>query len=286
LLISLKFTIKRLNALIILLSIPFITTLYGVINANIIRSEAITIHNEHLLQNTVIAHLSDIHIGPFFQKGTIQSIVSKVNEMNADIIVITGDMVDGHIDINGEWLEPLTAIHKPILFVSGNHEKYFGKEKFIAMLKQHTHVTHLSNYTVTYNGINFIGVDYEYSIKDMLRYIMEQDASLGNDNAVNVLLNHVPLLMAKELEEFNVFLNLVGHTHAGQFFPLQIPVYLGNVLYNGLYSYNDKHYAYVSSGIGANTIPMRVLSKSKIVKVNLINPNINNNNNNNSIIIS
>ena len=126
LLISRKFTIKRLNAIIALLSIPFIITLYGVINVNVIRSETITLHNEHLAQNTVIAHLSDIHIGPLFQKGTIQRIVSKVNEMNPDIIVITGDMVDGHIDINEEWLEPLTAVQKPMLFVSGNHEKYFG----------------------------------------------------------------------------------------------------------------------------------------------------------------
>ena len=287
LLISRKFTFKPLNVIIVLLSIPFTMTLYGVINANVIRIETITLPNEHLLQNTVIAHLSDIHIGPLFQKGTIESIVSIVTEMNPDVIVITGDMVDGHIDINGEWLEPLNAVNKPILFVSGNHEKYFGKERFITMLKEHTHIMHLSNSTITYNGVNFIGVDYEYNLKDMLNYIMKEDTSLRNENAVNVLLNHVPLLKTKELEEFNLFLNLAGHTHAGQFFPLQIFAYFGNVLYNGLYSYNDKHYAYVSSGIGANTIPMRVLSKSKIVKVNLINPNINtNNNNNNSIIIS
>ena len=75
----------------------------------------------------------------------------------------------------------------------------------------------------------------------------------------NILLYHVPTLVPDELEKYNIFLFLAGHTHGGQIFPLGIFAYFANACFSGLYSdKTNTHFIYVSEGVNNAVIPMRV----------------------------
>src|SRR5262249_14984062 len=74
----------------------------------------------------VIAQLSDIHIGPTLHKDFLQRIVAQVNELEPDLVVITGDLVDGSVATLGEHVRPLADLRAKdgVYFVTGNHENY------------------------------------------------------------------------------------------------------------------------------------------------------------------
>ena len=107
-----------------------------------------------------------------------------------------------------------------------------------------------------HKGVNFIGVDFEYDIKEYLQDIKTEE------NMPNVILYHVPEVGPEELKEHNIFLLLAGHTHGGQIFPLNVAAYFTNKCFKGLYSDQGKnHHVYVSEGVNNAVVPMRVCSR-------------------------
>ena len=81
-------------------------------------------------------HLSDIHLGAIHQKGSVKRIVKEINQLNPDIVVITGDMADGSLKVEKNWLMPFNDLSMPILYVTGNHEEMNPKEDMIKILNE------------------------------------------------------------------------------------------------------------------------------------------------------
>ena len=84
-----------------------------------------------------IAHLSDIHADPFSTEEKVRRIVELTNEQGADLVVITGDFVDGRIGVRGEDLEPLRKLNAPmgVFGVPGNHEYYSGYAPWVDFIR-------------------------------------------------------------------------------------------------------------------------------------------------------
>lgn len=93
----------------------------------------------------------------------------------------------------------------------------------------------------------------------------------GYDNKrTTILLAHQPNAAKQALSQYpDIDLVLSGHTHGGQFFPLSVPVYLGNPFFAGLYHYNGT-YVYVSSGTFYYNVPLRLGSTPEITILTLV----------------
>ena len=241
--------------------LPFAFTLYGLINAQNTKVKNILLKYPGFSGKSTIAHLSDIHLGAIYKKDFCQKIVNKLKELKPDIVVITGDMADGSLRVQDEWLSPFDTLTVPVLYITGNHEKIHGKKEMIDVINR-TNIKYIGHSNYEYKGMNFIGVDFEDNLISALKKISKEPPKSG---VPNIVLNHIPTIKPEILKDYNVFLFLAGHTHGGQIFPLQILVYFGNACFSGLYSSKiSNNHIYVSSGVGTALTPMRTFSNSVI----------------------
>ena len=242
-------------SIILLYLLPLIICIYGIINALKTKIERITLKYPGYQNKIQILHLSDLHLGAIHQKGSVIRIIKEIQELDPDIVVITGDMADGSLKVKPDWLMPFDNLAIPILYVTGNHEEMNPKIDMINAVNQ-TKIKYIGRHeTFEYKGVNFIGEDFGYDLRKCLINVNQEKG------IPNILLYHVPTLVPDELERYNIFLFLAGHTHGGQIFPLGLFAYLSNACFSGLYIDKTKsHYVYVSEGVNNAVVPMRVAS--------------------------
>lgn len=221
-----------------------------------------------------IAQLTDLHIGPTLGKGWLRDVVTHTNAANPDMIVITGDLVDGSVEALRDETAPLADLKAKhgVFFVTGNHEYYSGADEWIAELTR-LGIRVLRNEHVAIggaDGFDLAGVD-DWSSKrfgnghgpDLERALAGRDASREL-----VLLAHQP----KQIHEAaakGVGLQLSGHTHGGQIFPWGLFVRLDQPFVAGLDRLEDTM-IYVSRGAGFWGPPMRVGAPSEISLLELV----------------
>ena len=234
---------------------PSIISVYGLINARIIKIDKQLI-NANSPTKLTIAHLSDTHFGAIYQKRFAKKIVNIINnQIKPDIVVITGDFFDNNLEPEYEWISSFNEIAVPMLYVTGNHEDMIGKSKVLNIVKKcNMIVLGSSSQPYEFKGYNFVGNDYD---SDIFRKL----SSIKTKN--NIILNHIPAISQKEIEKYNVFLFLCGHTHAGQMFPIHIFDYMINKCFKGIYE-NKGKFVYVNHGSGTSLFPMRIGSSSCI----------------------
>jgi len=237
----------------LLYGIPGVICIYGIINALITKIVRINLKFPGYQGKTTILHLTDIHLGAIHQKCSIERIVNEIKEINPDIVVITGDMADGTLKVKVDWLRPFDELTMPILFITGNHEEMNPKKDMINAVEL-TRINYIGMHgRYKFNNINFIGEDYGHDLKECLRDVVQEEG------VPNVLLYHVPNMRPEEIGQYKIFLELAGHTHGGQLFPIHIFAYLANACFSGLYSDKEnKHHVFVSEGINSSSPPMRV----------------------------
>lgn len=215
-----------------------------------------------------VVQLSDIHIDVTTNYNTIKRFVEITNSLNPDVIVFTGDLADTNITKTYEKYGLLDLKSKYGTFaVSGNHEYYRG----------------ITNYETVCKNINFKLLDNENVLVDDKFYVAgipdyktskafgykpaDVKKSLeGIDFTKPVIfLSHQPNPFF-ESQKFPITIQLSGHTHAGQIPPFDIIEYFLYKYFCGLYKDNDS-YIYVTSGTRLWGPPMRLFSKSEIVKI-------------------
>ena len=221
-----------------------------------------------------IAQLTDLHIGPTLGKGWLRDVVNHTNAANPDMIVITGDLVDGSVEALREETAPLADLKAKhgVFFVTGNHEYYSGADEWIAELTR-LGIRVLRNEHVAIggeDGFDLAGVDDWNSKRfgnghgpDLERALAGRDASREL-----VLLAHQP----KQIHEAaakGVGLQISGHTHGGQIFPWGLFVRLDQPFVSGLDRLEDTM-IYVSRGTGFWGPPMRVGAPSEISLLELV----------------
>ena len=209
------------------------------------------INNFFPLSNLLNVILLAIH-----QKNSVIRIVQEAKQLNPDIVVITGDLADGSLQVKPDWLKPFDTLTVPVLFVTGNHEELNPRKEMIKTINM-TNIKHIGKHEIfKYKDVNFIGEDFGNDLRKNLLEVKQEK------NTPNILLSHIPILKPDELFKYNIFLFLGGHTHGGQLFPLHLIVYFANACFSGLYSdKNKKHFVYVTDGVNNALSPMRVGSR-------------------------
>nr|WP_090096059.1 metallophosphoesterase [Lentzea jiangxiensis] len=216
-----------------------------------------------------IAVVSDIHLGPLLGRSHTERIVRMINEQEADLVAIVGDLVDGSVAELGEAAAPLRDLVSKhgSFFVTGNHEYFSGHEQWIAELDR-LGVNPLRNEGLTVaGGIEVVGVNdvtgksYDDG-PDFGRALAGRD----RDNPV-VLLSHQPVLVS-DASSHGVDLQLSGHTHGGQMVPFNFLVPLQQPSTAGLSKVDDT-WLYTSRGAGFWGPPVRVGAPPDITMIEL-----------------
>lgn len=205
------------------------------------------------LDGTSIVQLTDIHIGPILKRDWLEQVVARVNSLEPDLIVMTGDYIDGYADELGPELEPLAGLKAKygIFGVTGNHEYYWNMPAWKKEI-ENLGVTFLENEhrKIDINGETLVLA----GIPDLAagRFgLVEPDpakALAGAPDAVRIMLSHQPKSMGRYANQ--VDLTLSGHTHGGLMFFLQPLVARFNEGFvKGLYPAEGTN-IYVSPGTG------------------------------------
>lgn len=222
-----------------------------------------------------IVQLTDVHVGPTIGRRFIEDLVARTNALEPDLIVITGDLVDGSVTDLAHHVEPLrrlTARHG-VHFVTGNHEYFSGAEAWVAHLRG-LGISVLRNQRITLEQggqhIDLAGVDDPTGARFVAGHGSDVGRALaGRDPARPViLLAHQPRT-ALEAADHGVALQLSGHTHGGQLFPFNLLVPLQQPFVAGLHRLRDLT-IYVSTGTGYWGPPMRLGVPAEIADITLM----------------
>ncbi len=257
-----------------------VVTLWGFVNARrraaIVAVEVPIRDLPPALQGFTIAQISDIHVGPTIKGPYLQAIVDAVNGMQADMVAVTGDLVDGSVRELSPHVAPLAGLNSRhgTFFVTGNHEYYSGAHAWIAELRRLGVRVLMNEHTVLQHGsapLLVAGVaDYGAHLFDPSHRSDPHAAMAGAPPhiAMRVLLAHQPR-SADAAERAGFQLQLSGHTHGGQFFPWNFFVPLQQPFTAGLHRLK-RLWVYTSRGTGYWGPPKRFGAPSEITRLTLV----------------
>jgi predicted MPP superfamily phosphohydrolase len=222
------------------------------------------------LEGIVLVQLSDLHLGNILGKRWLGKIIARVNALKPDIIVITGDLVDGNVGRVEPLRESLQRLHAPLRVwaVSGNHEFYAGLARSIRLFENAGFNVLRDANKQAAPGLTIAGVDDLTSRTPLDPVNHPITNGLANRApGATILLSHSPLDAGKAACA-GVGLMLSGHTHNGQIWPFNYLVRSRYRLLSGRYEINGMT-AIVSRGIGTWGPRMRLWLPGEIIRIKL-----------------
>ena len=211
---------------------------------------------------------SDVHIGPTIQRRFVESLVERTNALKADAIVITGDLVDGHVDDLRHAIEPLRDLRARdgVFVVTGNHEYYWHAGEWVKEFER-LGLTFLKNEHRVVNGNLVIAGVTDPAGRDTHKPDARAALAGAPRDAFRILLAHRPQA-AQDASRLGVDLQLSGHTHGGQFFPFNLLIRWFQPVVAGLHRVGDM-LLYVSRGTGYWGPPSRLGFGGEITVIEL-----------------
>lgn len=262
--------------IIFLLLAVLITIIY--FDTNTYKVYTVHFQTDKLPTNTKlrIVQISDLHDKVFDEDN--ESLVNSILDQNADMIVLTGDLIDrktSEFTSVFAMIERITNNHDRVYFVPGNHEWWNRRtEQFVDGLRERN-VTILSNrhtkISFQHASVNLVGVDDASTGRENI-----QEAFHGIDqDDYTILLSHSPIIVER-YEDLPADLILSGHTHGGQ---VRLP-FIGALvapdegffpkLDKGIFQLQDDQYLYIDSGLGTSVLPLRFLNKSQFSVIEIV----------------
>ena len=249
--------------------------------ARVVRVDVPIVGLPAALHGFTVAQISDIHVGPTIKHAYLARIVARVNALGADMVAITGDLVDGRVADLQRHVQPLASLKSThgTFFVTGNHEYYSGAHAWIDELRR-LGLTVLVNEHVVLNhvraghetaGMVVAGVaDYSAHHFDKSHQSDPVVAMRGAppDATLRMLLAHQPR-SAHAASDAGFHLQLSGHTHGGQFWPWNHFVQFQQPFTAGLNRFKDL-WVYTNSGTGYWGPPKRFGVPSEITQLRLV----------------
>ncbi len=221
-----------------------------------------------------VAMISDLHLGNIVDNSRLSKMVEKINELQPDIILMAGDIIDDNIEPflkqnMSETLKGLNARYG-VYAATGNHDYYGGDVDEIVKSLEASGIKVLNDEYVIINdnfivaGRQDIAVEsyYKRKRKSLAEFLSDADKTLPV-----ILIDHTPKNLQEPMEN-GVDLQVSGHTHRGQMFPSR---YITERLFEIDWGYlkKDNLNVVVSSGIGTWGPPIRIGNSSELVEINL-----------------
>ncbi|MBM4333315.1 MAG: hypothetical protein FJ117_19200 [Deltaproteobacteria bacterium] len=216
-----------------------------------------------------IVQVTDIHYGMLTKNDKLSKIVDRINELKADIVVITGDLVDEGVSHMEEMAIPLARLksRQGVFAVTGNHEYYAGVDRAVDNMKKAGVKVLRNEKAILPGGLQLLGIDDPTGsrragnpLPDFDRLLLQLDSKKPA-----ILLYHQPIQFEKAASS-GIGLQLSGHTHGGQLYPI---IFISRMIYPrtpGLHRIGESH-LYVSRGAGTWGPPMRLGSPPELVYI-------------------
>ncbi len=221
-----------------------------------------------------IVQVSDLHVGATSKGEVMKEVAAQVNALKPDLIAVTGDLVDGPVDVLAPHVEPLLAMKAPlgVHFCTGNHEYYAGWKAWCDWLEDGGwHVLINRHEARQKGGANLLiaGIPDNRAYRFEASHRCDVDAACAGAEPADfkLLLAHQPRSL-KHVQPGRFDLMLAGHTHGGQFFPFTLLVHLFQPLVAGLYRQKDM-WVYVNRGTTHWGPPLRLGARQEITLIEL-----------------
>ena len=248
---------------------------YGYFEASTVRTEHLVIKTSKIAKDIDrfrIVQISDVHLGLIVGEERLRNIIEEIRSAAPDLLVSTGDLVDGQLDGLNGLAELLIGIDAPYgkFAIPGNHEYYAGFDHSMEFIREAGFAI-LKGEAVKVPGIiNIAGVDDPTARRfGLFADIPEENilAELDNER-FTLLLKHKPVVDKDSLGMFD--LQLSGHTHRGQIFPFKFIVQLFFSRLSGYFDLKGDSHLYVSRGTGTWGPPIRFLSPPEVTVIDLV----------------
>ncbi|MFN1844342.1 metallophosphoesterase [Clostridioides difficile] len=242
-------------------------------NGALIKNDTIESKSESIK----VVQISDTQIGSFYSTKNLKKVANKINTLNPDIIVFTGDLID--YSNKNPSVDEITTILSSMnarlgkFSVFGNHDYMYKLPRYYRQIMKNSNFNLLVNENKKIKlkddkYINILGADEILNGNPNIKYLESQ---IDNKN-FNLLLAHEPDLVDM-LSKDTMNLVLSGHSHGGQIrLPIKgalvTPPY-GRKYTKGFYDINRNH-LYVSSGLGSTKLPFRFFNIPEIIEFNII----------------
>ncbi len=221
-----------------------------------------------------IVQLTDLHLGPTLNRAFAEKVTEKTNREKPDLVVLTGDLVDGSVDRLMPALEPFRRIEAShgVFLITGNHEFYSGVDQWIPAFEK-LGIRVLANQGVRIErneeAFYLAGVHDPQGVRFGPGYAPDLERALSDRDPMQavILLAHQARIIG-EAEKQSVDLVLSGHNHGGQIWPWMYLVGLQQPYVSGLHRHGRAQ-IYVSEGTGFWGPPMRLGTRSEITAITL-----------------
>ena len=233
------------------------------------------------LHGFTVAQISDIHVGPTIKHAYLARIVARVNALGADMVAITGDLVDGRVAELQRHVQPLASLTSThgTFFVTGTHEYYSGAHAWIDELRR-LGLTVLMNEHVVLNHAKAGHARSELVVAGVADFTAHHFDETHRSSPAAALLGapaaaHVRMLLAHQprsahaASDAGFDLQLSGHTHGGQFWPWNHFVQFQQPFTSGLNKLKDL-WVYTNTGTGYWGPPKRFGVPSEITHLRLV----------------
>lgn len=270
-----QYPIIKLWVFIGVKSLVFLSVLYGYLNAKTIRVKTFDLainKNNPLHKELNIVMASDIHLGTIIGRKPTRKIVELINSLKPDIILLPGDIIDSEVEPVvkqdlGSVLRELSATYG-VFGVTGNHEYIGGVEEAVKYIRAHD-VDLLRDEVREIAGVTIIGrEDRSYKSKngDRRKSLDELAANIDHTKPL-IIMDHQPFHL-EEAEAIGADLQVSGHTHHGQMWPLS---FITKRMYEMSWGYIKKSntHIYVSSGAGSWGPPVKIGNHAEIIQFRL-----------------
>jgi len=212
-----------------------------------------------------IVQLSDLHLTKKVDLAYLKLLVEKINDVEPDLIVFTGDILQAKAIYLKEHIEIFKNFEAKAYFVTGNHDLVYGIKE-LKRIMDDSNITCLDNEIVKLKIKDFelqlVGLSDRYSFLRGIKRPIKELFSKLDPNLATILLTHQP----KDIEHigsYRIDVQLSGHTHGGQIYPFSKIVEFFQPYFSGLYTHN-KSILYVSNGLGYWGLNIRYKANSEI----------------------
>jgi predicted MPP superfamily phosphohydrolase len=222
-----------------------------------------------------IVQISDLHIGPILGREFSTKLVAQVNALDADLVALTGDWVDGAVAKLSDEVAPFGDLRARdgVYFVTGNHDHYSGARDWAAKARE-LGMRVLRNERVEIRRgdavFDLVGVDDHRGNwidreqrEDLPRALAGRDCSRPA-----ILMAHDPTTF-KVASRSGIDLQLSGHTHGGQIWPFRYLVKLAVPYVDGLHR-EGRSQLYVSRGTGFWGPPVRIGAPAEVTEIEIV----------------
>jgi len=276
-----SFTIRLGITIILIAACIFVDARYIEPKLMITKEEKLSTNKLVSASQLKIVQFSDTHLGDYYLLSDLDKLVSKINALNPDLIIFTGDLVDNNEEYDDE--EGVTKVLSKLqckygkFAVIGNHDHGGnGTKRYTRIMKNSGFNLLVNDYeTITLDDgskVSLIGIDDIVLGKPQLN---ETFSKVPEEN-YKLFLSHAPDV-AEKAAAYDVDLQLSGHTHGGQ---VRIPFIgapftppYGKQYIKGFYEVgNSKMALYVNAGIGVSQLPFRFLNPPELTIITIYNP--------------